>query len=183
MSLRRVALVLPVLALCIGCEPSAKVDECNMVVDAVTSGRERLESMVRSAFGAPGEAPTGLRGTAEVYGELAGSLGRLPLRDGELKRAVGEFRSTLERLALHGHEAAEAWSNADAKGAADALAHFDRDELSVDDRVRVVNHVCQRLGAPPGERGRRPRRPSVRRGAGVSVAAKAPRAAGVAPLR
>ncbi|HEU4404274.1 MAG TPA: hypothetical protein VFS43_03140 [Polyangiaceae bacterium] len=144
MMLRRVALLLPSLLLCFGCEPGAKVDECNMVVDTVSSGRERIEAMVRHALGAEGEAPAALHRTAEVYGELAGALGRLPLRDGELKGAVGEFRATLERLSRHGHEAAEAWSQADAKRAADALAHFDRDELAVNDRVRVVNYVCQR---------------------------------------
>lgn len=144
MMLRRVALVLPSLFLCMGCEPSAKVSECNMVVDTVSSGRERIESMVRHAIGAEGQAPSALHRTADVYGELATALGRLPLRDGELKGAVGEFRATLEGLSRHGHEAAEAWTEADPKRAADALAHFDRDELAANDRVRTVNHVCQR---------------------------------------
>jgi hypothetical protein len=144
MSLRRVALVLPSLFFCVSCGTSAKIDECNMVVDTVSSGRERIESMVRHALGAQGEAPSTLRSTAEVYGELASALGRLPLRDGELRGAVGEFRASLEGLSRLGQEAAEAWSKADHEGAADALARFDRDEVSVDDRVRIVNHVCQR---------------------------------------
>jgi outer membrane murein-binding lipoprotein Lpp len=144
MMLRRVALALSSLLLCVGCETRAKVDECNMVVDTVSSGRERIEAMVRHAIGAEGEAPSALHRTAEVYAELASSLGRLPLRDGELRGAVGDFRATLERLSHYGHEAAEAWSQADPKRAADALASFDRDELAVNDRVRIVNHVCQR---------------------------------------
>lgn len=148
MVLRRVAFVLALpVFLCGGCGEGAKVSECNMVVDTVSSGRERLESMVRHALGAEqatAEAPSGLRRTSEVYDELAGALGRLPLNDGELKGAVGEFRRTLEGLARRGREAADAWSTGDSKQAADALAQFDHDELSVDERVRSVNHVCQR---------------------------------------
>jgi outer membrane murein-binding lipoprotein Lpp len=149
MSLRRFALVfaLPTLLLGAGCGEGAKVNECNMVVDTVASGREQLEAMLRQALGAQQastEAPSGLRRTSEVYAELAGALGQLPLNDGELKGAVSEFRQTLEGLARRGREAADAWSTGDSKGAADALAHFDRDELSVDERVRSVNHVCQR---------------------------------------
>lgn len=144
MLLRRVAPLLPLLLLCASCETSAKVDECNMVVDAVASGRERLESMVRGAFEATGEAPTGLRRTSDVYDELAHSLERLPLRDGELRGAVSEFRGTLEALARRARDAADAWSTGDAGRAAMALADFDRDELAVDERVRLVNRVCQR---------------------------------------
>jgi hypothetical protein len=128
----------------VGCSPGAKVDECNMVVDAVTSGRERLEAMVRGAFGATAEAPSGLRRASDVYDELARALGRLPLRDGELKGAVGEFRGTLEGLARRAREAADAWSTGDAARAAVALADFDRDELAIDERVRHVNLVCRR---------------------------------------